>query len=282
MKHQVKEPHLLLDFLMDAFHLSRNKAKSYLKRNQVIVDGKVISKFDYALVSGQVVEISKALKSENQLRGLSILYEDNDIVVVDKEAGLLTIATKPNDSKPTAHRQLSQYVQKTDKRARIFIVHRLDRDTSGILVFAKNDRAKHILQSEWKQRVKDRLYVARVEGYIKKQSDDIESYLVESKTHKMHVVAKTEQAIYAKLSYQVLEFINGDTLVQVSLETGRKNQIRVQMASIGHPIVGDEKYGASSNAIKRLALHAETLSFNHPITNQLLTFKVPVPQQFYK
>ena len=280
IEQTVKSDTTLMDFLLEAFDYSRSKIKGFLQRGQVYVNGQPISQFNHPLTAGQVVAISKERIKIAKLKGLTILYEDDDCLVVNKASGLLTIQTNKQLKELTAHRQLSEYLQQKDQRARIFIVHRLDRDTSGVLVFAKNERAKQILQSNWKERVKERRYVALVEGVVKQDEARLENYLGESKTHRMFTTKNKTEGIYAVLHYQVKQRGKNMSVLHVQLETGRKNQIRVQLSAAGHPIVGDKKYGAKTNPIKRLGLHAETITFQHPTTEEVLSFSAPVPKAF--
>ncbi|GEN57145.1 pseudouridine synthase [Halolactibacillus alkaliphilus] len=279
-EQMVKADTILMDFLLEVFDYSRSKVKGFLQRGQVYVDGQSVTQFNHPLTAGQVVAISKEKIKTSKLKGLTILYEDEECLVVNKVSGLLTIQTNKQLKELTAHRQLSEYLQEKDPRARVFIVHRLDRDTSGVLVFAKNERAKHILQTHWKERVKERRYVALVEGVVKQDNAQLEDYLAESKTHRMYTTKNKSEGIYASLHYQVKYRGKNTSLLHVQLDTGRKNQIRVQLSAAGYPIVGDKKYGAKTNPIKRLGLHAETITFQHPTTEKLVSFSAPVPKSF--
>src|SRR5690625_2700797 len=173
------------------------------------------------------------------------------------------------------------YVRKEQSRNRIFIVHRLDHDTSGVMVFVKNARAKNNLQKNWRSSVKERAYLALVEGKVAKQSGTITSWLKETKAYRMYSSSIKNDGQFAKTYYKVLQSNENLSLVEVHLETGRKNQIRVHMQDLGHPVIGDKKYGSKSNAIRRLGLHAHKLSFVHPKTDEVLTFKSPAPQVFW-
>lgn len=214
-------------------------------------------------------------------RGLVILYEDPTILVVDKPAGLLTVGTDSDKSR-TAYFVLTNYVRKGSARSRnrVFIVHRLDRETSGLLVFAKSEEAQSGLQSNWDKTEKK--YLAIVHGQCKKESDTITTYLAENKAH---VVYSTPDPAKGKLShtaYRVLKQTKDFALLDVDLLTGRKNQIRVHLAGIGHPIVGDKKYGKRDESYPRLALHARSISFNHPLSGKRLSFSTNVPGYFGK
>ena len=212
-------------------------------------------------------------------RGLVLLYEDRDILVVDKPAGLLTIGTDKDKSR-TAYFVLTDYVRKGHprSRSRVFIVHRLDRETSGLLVFAKSEHVKIRLQDHWHQTEKK--YLAVVHGRCKKSSDTITTYLAENKAR---VVYSTPDPAKGKLShtaYKMLKQTKDFALLEVNLLTGRKNQIRVHLAGIGHPIVGDRKYGEERDAHPRLALHAWSISFKHPSSGEQVTFSARVPTRF--
>lgn len=213
-------------------------------------------------------------------QGLRILHDDRDILVIDKPPGLLTIATDREQSR-TAYSLLTDYVRKgsTTSRKRIFIVHRLDRETSGILIFAKTPEAKLILQDQWDTTQKK--YLAVVEGTLKKGSDTITSYLAETKAHDVYSTADREKGMLSHTAYRVLKQAKNCALLEVDLLTGRKHQIRVHLAGIGHPIVGDKKYGKGTKGQKRLALHARSICFKHPYTGKELSFETQVPPLFH-
>ncbi len=212
-------------------------------------------------------------------KGLVILYEDTDILVVDKPPGLLTIATDKEKSR-TAYFILTDYVRKgcVKSRKRIFIVHRLDRDTSGILVFAKSEQAKFSLQSQWDATKKK--YLAVVHGKCEKDSETITTYLVENKAHGVYSTSDTTKGKLSHTAYTVLKETPDFTLLEIDLLTGRKHQIRVHLADIGHPVVGDQKYGKGNKTHKRLALHATSITFRHPISGAQLTFETQTPPYF--
>jgi len=280
----VKEATTLLPFLREVMpNRGRNSVKSILRRGQVSVDDRIETKYNYELYPGQAVSIlkNKAAVREGAMVGLTILYEDRDLIIVDKEAGLLSIAT-PKEKERTAHHQLMMYVRKEHPRNRIFVVHRLDQETSGVMVFAKHGHIKNQLQKNWHDNVKERGYLVLVEGKVAKQSGTVTSWLKETKTHRMYSNPVKGDGQFAKTHYKVLQSNEEFSLVEVQLETGRKNQIRVHMEDLGHPVVGDKKYGAKTNAIRRLGLHAHVLSFIHPSTRELLTFKSPAPKSFWK
>ena len=216
---------------------------------------------------------------KDHLKGIRIIHEDRDIIVVDKPAGLLTMASDTEKEK-TAYHILTDYVRKGCAKSpkRIFIVHRLDRDTSGIVIFAKDERAKHSLQNQWDETEKK--YLAVVYGKFPQKSGTITSYLTENASH---IVYSTQNKSIGKLSttaYKVLKETLDLSLLEVDLVTGRKNQIRVHFAEIGHPIVGDQKYGMKNNMHKRMALHAYSVSFLHPWNNKRMLLKAHIPPYF--
>ncbi|TGM47125.1 RluA family pseudouridine synthase [Leptospira biflexa] len=209
-------------------------------------------------------------------KGLSIIYEDRDLLVVDKPAGLLTIATESEKSK-TAYASLMDYVKKGSERSknRIFIVHRLDRDTSGILVFAKTEIAKQTLQDNWDQTKKN--YIAVTHGQWKEKQGTIKSYLTESKAHRVYSVDDPKEGKYSETKYKVLKESNLYSLLEIDLITGRKNQIRVHFAENKHPIVGDTKYGSETKSYPRMALHSFSIDLIHPFQKKLLSFNAKIP-----
>ena len=216
-------------------------------------------------------------------RGLAILHEDDDILVVDKPAGLLTIATAGEKAR-TAYFVLTDYVRRGCARSpkRLFIVHRLDRETSGVLVFAKNTEAKLRLQNQWKERETEKKYLAVVQGRVAKREGIISTYLAENKAQVVYSTTDAEKGKLSRTFYRVLRQAKGFSLLEVQPMTGRKHQIRVHLAGIGHPIVGDTKYGQEPRVGKapRLALHARSLSFKHPTSGRQLTFEADVPALF--
>lgn len=280
----VKEDIELLPFLLQILNnQSRNSVKSILTRGQVSVDGKVITKHNHPLTSGTKISIqgNQSAMKERALVGLEIIHEDEDILVVEKEAGMLSMATD-NGQEVTVYSQLRHYVRQSNPQNRVFIVHRLDRDTSGVMLFAKNEKTKQYLQENWKNVVIERMYTALVEGEVKKEKGTITSWLTESKTFKIHSCPFDNGGKKAITHYKKIRSNRNYSLLEVNLETGRKNQIRVHMEEIGHPIVGDKKYGASSNPLKRLGLHATSLIFVHPTTKKRMKFTSKVPKKFIK
>ncbi|MBU1863098.1 MAG: RNA pseudouridine synthase [Candidatus Omnitrophica bacterium] len=214
-----------------------------------------------------------------QPRGLAILFEDHDILVVDKRSGLLTVSTE-KVRENTAHYLLNEYVRRgnSKSRNRVFIVHRLDRDTSGIIVFAKNENAKRYLQDEWQGFKK--IYAAVVNGTLPEKEGVITSYLAENRAQKMYSVDDPKKGKLARTGYKVLRQSKKYSLLEIDLLTGKKNQIRVHCADKGCPVVGDKKYGGNKNSMKRLALHAVSISLVHPYTKEKMTFTTKMPDYF--
>lgn len=212
-------------------------------------------------------------------REVAILYEDNDLLVVEKPSGLLTISTDKEKSR-TLYFMLTDYVRKGNARShnRIFIVHRLDREASGILVFAKTVAAKYQMQEQWPEIRKK--YLAVVYGKCDRHQDVISSYLAENKAQVVYSTTDTRKGKLARTAFKVLKATPLFSLLEIDLLTGRKHQIRVHLADIGHPIVGDKKYGPADRAHHRLALHAFSLAFNHPVTGAPCTFTAEIPEYF--
>lgn len=277
----VTEPAELLKFLIEKLpDKGRNNIKSLLAHRQVMVDGQVISQYNHPLQAGQEVAINWSLvRDEKPGRGPRILYEDGDIIIIDKPAGLLSMASD-KEKERTAYHQLTDYVRLKDPEKRIFIVHRLDRDTSGVMLFAKSEEVKRALQDNWKEVVVDRAYVAVVEGQVDKKEGMVKSWLKETNTRLVYSSSNPGDGQEAVTRYKVLEAGAGYSLLEIRLETGRKNQIRVHMKDIGHSIIGDKKYGAVTNPIGRLGLHAHILAFYHPVSGELMRFETEVPKKF--
>lgn len=278
----VKENTLLMEFLIAQLPTkSRNNIKSLLKNKQVWVDDKVVSQFDHPLLSGQKITISASRsRVEKKFTEFTILFEDEAIIVIDKSAGLLSVATK-NEKRRTAYSMLSDYVKRSDSSNKIFIVHRLDRETSGLMVFAKNEVAKKVLQENWNGEGTQKSYVALVEGKLEQPEGTIVSYLTEDKVFKVHSSQNPKKGLKAVTHFSVIETSSAFSLLEVEIETGRKNQIRVHMEELGHSIVGDKKYGAETSPIRRLGLHAQKLEFLHPLSGEKLRFETKIPPAFY-
>jgi 23S rRNA pseudouridine1911/1915/1917 synthase len=279
--YHVKEETPLLDFLMKAKDgISRSSAKSLLTHRQVLVNQTNVTQYNYPLKKGMTVQIcrEKGYREFNS-RVLKIVYEDAYIIVINKREGLLTIGTDKQKER-TAHSILNEYVQRTGKQNRIYIVHRLDKDTSGLLVFAKDEKTKFNLQDNWERAVKERRYVAVLSGEMEKDSGTVTSWLKDNLMHISYSSPLKNDGDYAVSHYKTIKRGNGYSLVEFQLETGRKNQIRVHAQDLRHPVVGDVKYGDGTDPIGRLALHAFKLAFYHPVTGELLDFETPYPNSF--
>lgn len=274
-----RQEELLAYLLQTIANRGRNAIKSMLARGQIEVNGRAVTAYNYPLQPGHIVTVRKEAAAETiPFAGMSILHEDEDIVVILKDAGLLSIAASGQDYEVTAYRQLTAHVRQTAPNSRIFVVHRLDRDTSGVMMFAKSEQVQQQLQNAWHEAVKERTYVALVEGTVRKPEGRIESWLKETKTLKMYSSPHPNDGQHAVTHYKTLRTSSDFSLLEVQLETGRKNQIRVHLSDIGHPIVGDKKYGARSRAIGRLGLHAKVLAFVHPRTGELMRFETDIPK----
>jgi 23S rRNA pseudouridine1911/1915/1917 synthase len=278
---EVKEASQLLKFLMEQLKgKSRTTVKSLLSHRQVSVDSHPITQFDYPLLKGQSVAINWGKVTEQvRLRGMRILFEDPYIVVIEKNEGMLSIATA-KEKLLTTYSILSDHVKKEDPASRIFVVHRLDRDTSGVMMFAKSEEVQSVLQRAWQEAVIERTYVAVVEGVVENDEGTIRSFLKENKALVMYSTKVPGEGDEAITHYKVVKRSDEFSLLEVELETGRKNQIRVHMKDLGHSIVGDKKYGSKFNPIGRTGLHARVLAFVHPVTGQEMRFETPVPSRF--
>lgn len=308
---KVPEAGKLLETLLTLLpERSRTSIKTMLSKGQILVNGEGVTAFDHPLRKGDTItvlakgiSIARAMRSDAretvEKAGVKIYFEDPDYIVVEKPSGMLTVSS--GKEKNTLYSLLNAYIKlnarmqrKEDlisgvepnrETAKVWIVHRLDRGTSGVLVFAKNERAKDILQSKWKELVAERKYVAWLEGSLESDSGAVQSWLIENpKSMKMKSFKdEVKDGQLAITHYKVLERTRRYTQVEFSLETGRKNQIRVHAAEeLGHPVAGDEKYGAETSPIRRLALHATTLVFRNPISGKMLRFTSPLPESFNK
>jgi 23S rRNA pseudouridine1911/1915/1917 synthase len=276
----IEKPAALLAYLFEAWPEAKKKTvREWLKFGSVAVNGNVTKQFDHALKPGDVVLIrAKGLAApETKLAGgIRIRHEDEDIIVIDKPPGLLSIAS-PSEEEKTAYAQLTNHVRQGNPRGRerVWVVHRLDRETSGLMIFAKNEPAKVALQTGWDVVVKK--YLAVVEGAPPQDAGTFESWLDESNPLKVYAGASGPDARHATTHYRVLKKGKATALVELTLETGRRHQIRVQLAEAACPIVGDKKYGAQTNPINRIALHATSLRFAHPATGATMSFQSPLP-----
>lgn len=270
----VKENSDIIDYLKP-YGLSKNKTKTYIKLGYISINNQVVKKLPLNLKTGDIITIDE---NQSEINGFKIIYEDKNYLVVDKPSGLLTISTSNiNKNKElTLYRQVREYLN--NKHEYAFIVNRIDKETSGLVMFVKNEPLKEKLQSNWNHIVKKRGYIAIVSGKITKKGR-IENYLYEDKqtfSHSTKVGGKL-----AISNYTPIKINDKYTLLDINIETGRKNQIRVHMSEMNHPIIGDKKYKCIDNSLKRLALHHYEISLIDPITNKLLTFKSNIPHEFY-
>ena len=273
----------LLDYLYAMMpERKRTTVKDYLRHNQVMVNDNITHRWDMPLSGGETIKINTT--REWQIFSnprLSIVYEDDDIIVVNKGYGLLSMGTDTK-REGTAYSLLREWVKRNDPRAKLFIVHRLDQTTSGLMMFAKTLQAKEAMQYNWNNMVLERRYVAVIEGALEPAEGTIRSYLAENAAHEMYSVTDPSAGQLAITDYKTLKARGAFSLVELQLATGRKNQIRVHMKEAGHPIVGDRRYGAHSSPLRRVALHAMTLRFVHPTTRRDMNFSTPIPANFLR
>ena len=273
MKLKITKPTQILPFLISQLKLSSaTKARELLKKGRVEVDGKPVVRANHVLEPGQEVCVSHQKSDKKQKAPFEILFEDDDILVAVKPAGILSVHREGGTSK-TFHQMVNEYT-------RVFLVHRLDREVSGILMFAKSLNVQRQLEASWKEN--DKLYYAVVEGALSPKEGRIESWLTETKALKVYSTAPGDDAKQAITHYRVVRETPRYSLVEVRLETGRKNQIRVHMADQKCPIIGDEKYGSKTYFGGRIALHAFHLAFDHPVSRERISLNSPLPKEFEK
>ena len=277
----VKEPCELLQFLMTYVPgNTRTKAKQLLSQKMVYVDKVITSQFNAPLQPGQLVQIAK--KGNLHVfknKFVKILYEDAFLLVIEKKEGIIT-NTMPGHKENSVKRILDEYVKRKSKSISVHTVHRLDRVTSGLLIFAKRRDVQQMFTDHWHDIVKDRRYVAVVQGRMEKDSGTVESWLTDNKMFITYSSNYDNGGKYAITHYRTLKRSADYSLVELKLETGRKNQIRVHMQDLQHPVVGDLKYGSDVDPIGRVCLHAFRIEFFHPITHELLSFETPIPSAF--
>ena len=279
----IQAPAELLPFVTENLpEIKRTRLKQMLAHNQIAVNGTPVRQFNHPVQPGDTVSVN--FTREFQVfynRRLKIVYEDDDILVVNKGYGLLSMGNdKVKDG--TAYSILKDYLKRKDPRNKIFIIHRLDRDTSGLMMFAKNEKAKEAMQHNWNNMVLNRKYVTVVEGDVEEPQGVVRSYLGETSQFEVFSTDDPSQGKLAVTRWTRLKEGSEYSLLEVELDTGRKNQIRVHMKDIGHPTSGDRKYGAEASPIHRLALHARTLRFIHPVTRREMMFETPVPSSFIR
>lgn len=275
-----KKDTLLAGLLAFLPQKSRNILKAVLRDGQVSINGTPVTQFDHVLKPGQRIEICWDKKTpKQQSRGLNIVYEDQELIIINKPSGLLTIATD-KEKRKTAYAILSAYVKSENPENKIFIIHRLDRETSGLLMFAKNEAIKRQIQETWTTTIDQRTYVGVVEGEVQQQEGTIVSWLQESKAFIVYSSQNPQHGQKAITHFKKIKANNAYSLLQINLETGRKHQIRVHMQDISHPIIGDTKYGSSQSPISRMGLHAQVLAFTHPKTGKPCRFETEIPKKF--
>ena len=286
--YTVKESAELLPFLMTTISgVSRTKAKEFLSQRMVYVNNQITTQFNYPLKPGNIVQVAKN-RHKRTVSGkwIRIVYEDAFLIVVDKKEGILT-NSMPGDRHDSVKRILDEYVQRQNRSFAVHTIHRLDKGTSGLLIFAKRRDIQQIFTDNWQNLVLDRRYIAVVQGEMEKDSGTVASWLSDSRMFITYSSPTDNGGKYAVTHYRTLKRKNNFSLVELKLETGRKNQIRVHMQDLGHPVVGDFKYGSKMetygdrhNPANRLCLHAFRLAFRHPITGEILKFETPYPEAF--
>lgn len=270
----------LLDFLFETHPgQSKNSVKSLLTNHHVTIEGSPVSQYNLKLFPGDTVIIYKQPQRKVVRSKLPIIYEDDHIIVINKPSGLLSIASD-NEKRSTAYRILSDYVQQKDKHNRVFVVHRLDEDTSGVLMIAKDKVTQEKYQDNWNDLVSKRGYYAIVDGILNKKQGTITSYLKKNAQNLMYSSKKAGDGQYSVTHYKVIKEKGDYSMLDVNIDSGRKNQIRVHLGDIGHNVVGDDKYGKPTNPLKRLGLHAYELDIKDPYTGKVMKFMAPIPKEF--
>ena len=275
----VKDNAPLLEYLINNVSESRSKLKATLQGRGIAVNGKMVTQFDYQLKAGDKIIISRH-KKQNQFKSryVKIVYEDRWLVVIEKNIGILSMAA--GHSSLNVKSVLDDYFLKSRQKCRAHVVHRLDRDTSGLMVYAKDIDTEQILEHNWHQIVYDRRYVAVVSGEMEQENGTIANWLKDNKAYITYSSPTDNGGKYAVTHFQVLNRTTEHSLVEYKLETGRKNQIRVHSADMGHPVCGDVKYGNGDDPLHRLCLHAYMLCFTHPVTGEPMEFSTPIPTIF--
>jgi len=277
----VKEPSELLAWLMENLHDSRTKIKATLSGKGIKVNGKIVTQFDYPLVPGMKIAVSKT-KQNNQFKNhyIKLVYEDRYLVVIEKKPGILSMAA--GHSSLNVKTVLDNYFKQTRQRCQAHVVHRLDRETSGLMIYAKDKQTELALEADWHNIVFDRRYVAVLSGEVVDNEGTIANWLKDNKSYVTYSSPVDNGGKYAVTHFHVLARTYEHSLVEFKLETGRKNQIRVHAADMGHPVCGDIKYGNGDDPLGRLCLHAFKLCFYHPINHRPMEFETELPQTFRK
>ncbi len=279
-EYTVKKDSELLSYLIEELKFSRNNAKGLLSHHLISIDGAPVSQFNFPLTKGDSLIISKKPIRKKARKDLPIIYEDNDIIAINKPYGLLSVASDKEKSS-TAYRMVMDYVQAKDKHNRIYVVHRLDKETSGVLIFAKNEKLKDEFQNNWNELVSKRGYFAVVEGAMEEKKKHIINYLRMNALNLMYVTSsKDKKAQRCITDYEVIKENEKYSLLDVTIFTGRKNQIRVTLGSLGHYVLGDDKYGEPENPIGRLCLHAYELIIKNPLTQKTYKLSTKIPLEF--
>lgn len=279
-EYKVKRESELLTYLIEELKFSRNNAKGLLSHHLIAIDGAPVSQFNFMIYPGDSLIISKNPIKKKEREKLPIIYEDDYIIALNKPFGLLSVASD-KEKAITAYRLVMDYVQDKDRKNRIFVVHRLDKETSGVLIFAKSDELKEAFQNSWNDLVSKRGYYAIVEGNLTKKEDTITNYLKMNSLNLMYIASsKDPKAQKCITKYNVLKENKKYSLLDVNIFTGRKNQIRVTLGSLGHFVLGDDKYGEPANPINRLCLHAYELDIKNPLTGKVYKLKAPIPDDF--
>lgn len=269
----------LLEYLLATLPGSKNKIKDTLQGRGIKVNGKTVTQYDYPLAPGNKVSVSNSKRNDTfKSKYLSIVYEDQYLIVIEKKPGILSMAA--GHSTLNVKTVLDDYFKRTRQKCRAHVVHRLDRDTSGLMIYAKDMDTEQILEHEWHNIVFDRRYVALCSGEMEEQQGTIENWLKDNKAYVTYSSPVDNGGKYAITHFYVLNRSTEHSLVEFKLETGRKNQIRVHSADMGHPVCGDVKYGNGDSPLHRLCLHAYVLCFYHPITRRPMEFSTPIPSQF--
>lgn len=277
--YKVDSPMGLLDWLLANLNRSRSKIKATLAGHGIRVNGKVVTQYDFPLLPGMRVDVSKSQNvRELRNRYVSLVYEDRYIVVVNKKAGILSMPA--GHSSLNVKSVLDDYFQQCHQHCKAHVVHRLDRDTSGLMIYAKDKQTELALESDWHNIVYDRRYIAVLSGVVSRDSGTIENWLKDNKAYFTYSSTVDNGGKLAISHFRVLKRNEFYSLVEFRLETGRKNQIRVHAADIGHPVCGDVKYGNGDDPIGRLCLHAYKLCFYHPVTHKPMEFSTDIPGSF--
>ena len=278
--YEAAQDDTLLNFLLNNVKESRSKIKATLQGRGIKVNGKTVTQFDYPVAKGARIDVSKTKRNNDKLKSryVKIVYEDQFLVVIEKNIGILSMAAGHKSLNVKA--VLDDYFRKTRQRCTAHVVHRLDRDTSGLMVYAKDMETEQILEHNWHDIVFDRRYVAVLSGEMEQDEGTVESWLKDNKAYVTFSSPVDNGGKFAVTHYSTLDRTTDHSLVEFKLETGRKNQIRVHSADIGHPVCGDVKYGNGDDPIHRLCLHAYKLCFYHPQTRQPMEFQTMVPAAF--